>query len=97
MLKKLLFIIMLVCPLFEAWATGQTELPSVRKSKAFQGINRNLLIPLPGLSSQKSKTNRGGAPISQPKSGNKDICQQSADTSAPCAVKKHVPHFGFIN
>lgn len=45
MLKKLLFIIMLVCPLFEAWATGQTELPSVRKPKAFQGINRNLLIP----------------------------------------------------
>lgn len=45
--------------MFEACATGQTEPSSTRKPKAFQGMNRNLPIPLSGLSSQKSKTNRG--------------------------------------
>lgn len=90
MLKKLLFIMMFVSLMFEARATGQTELPSIRKPKAFQGMNRNLPIPLPGLSSQKSRSEGVGAPILQPKSGNKDTCQQSADTSAPCAVKKNM-------
>lgn len=58
--------------MFEAWATGQTEPSNIRKPKAFQGMNRNLPIPLSALSSQKARSEGVNAPILQPKSGNKN-------------------------